>query len=94
MPDVERKPKGSPRQRGYGGSYQSRRGRVLLGLLARQGGACWLCGKPIDVGLCWPDRMSISLDHVDTTRGPGFNSIANWKAAHLGCNSSRGRRER
>ena len=94
MPRPELRPKASPRERGYTPEYQRKRARALAFLLSRQSGCCWLCHKQIDSKLRYPDPMSPSLDHVNTTRGPGFNAVDNLRAAHFGCNSSRGARER
>lgn len=49
------------------------------------------CGEPIDWTLAWPDPMSRSMDHVHELQDGGdLTDPANLRAAHLGCNASKG----
>jgi hypothetical protein len=72
---------------------------LLLALLARDGNECWICGEPIDHGVCAPDRMAATSDHVVPLSNPLWrdksldpHAETNLRAAHLGCNASRGNR--
>ncbi|OZD23830.1 hypothetical protein CH253_08180 [Rhodococcus sp. 06-156-3C] len=67
-------------------TYRKRRAR-----LKRQSDVCWLCGEWIDPSLTYPDPMSFSADHV-TPVSKGGHNLGPLKAAHYGCNSSRGNR--
>lgn len=68
--------------------YRRNRASVLKG-----SPICWLCGQPIDTKITWPDPMSPSTDHVQAVDNGGNDSRANLRAAHLGCNSRRGKRD-
>lgn len=71
-----------------GRPYLRARARVL-----RDQPICWLCGQAIDRLLPWPDPMSASVDHVvPLAMGGSPTDVANLRAAHLRCNSARGKR--
>ena len=67
--------------------YRRERAAILKGVVA-----CWICGRPIDKTLRWPDPMSASADHVTAHHDGGDDGRRNLKPSHLGCNSSRGKR--
>lgn len=56
------------------------------------GAPCELCQVEIDYRLPWPHPQSFSVDHIKTAKeAPSlFMDTANWQAAHLSCNESRG----
>lgn len=49
---------------------------------------CWICKRPIDYELRWPDPMSFSADHY-IPRSLGGALLGELRPAHLGCNSRR-----
>lgn len=53
---------------------------------------CWLCDKPVDMSLEWPDPESPSVDHVVPLSLGGSDLKSNVKLAHLGENVTRGNR--
>jgi 5-methylcytosine-specific restriction endonuclease McrA len=53
----------------------------------RDGGRCGVCGNPIDLAFDWPDRMSLTLDHVVPLARGGEHSYRNVQVAHAVCNS-------
>ena len=56
--------------------------RVRDAVLERDGRICWLCGQP----------GANTADHVLPIAHGGNDDPSNLRAAHLGCNSSRGSR--
>lgn len=52
----------------------------------RDRGVCQLCRKKIDWKLSWPDRKSMSVDHIIPLSKGGTDEAVNVQAAHLGCN--------
>lgn len=53
----------------------------------RDGGACQICGDPIDPGLDYRDPMSATVDHVVPVVEPAAeHSYANTQLAHFDCN--------
>lgn len=58
----------------------------------RDGWVCGICSEPIPRGAIWPDRLSVSLDHIIPISLGGEHSMANVQASHLGCNSRKGNR--
>lgn len=80
------------------GPNAGRRGRrweTLKANLRAQRRPCWLCGQPIDYTLQWPDLGSFSVDHrTPREDAPHLaEDPANLAAAHLGCNTTRGKRD-
>lgn len=57
---------------------------------------CALCGEPVDRLKRFPDPGSKSLDHIIPLSVPGSpgHIQSNCQLAHLGCNSSKGGRNR
>lgn len=54
---------------------------------------CWLCWKPINLGLHYNHRMAWTLDHTDAlVHGGAPEDIGNVRPAHRSCNSSKGAR--
>lgn len=56
----------------------------------RDGWVCHICNDPISKDEAWPSPGSVSLDHVIPISKGGEHSYANCKAAHWGCNASKG----
>lgn len=69
--------------------------RKLKRRVAREEHVCWLCGEPIDDELDFPDPRSRSVDHVEPVAvRPELEYVrSNLRAAHLGCNQRRGKRQ-
>jgi len=63
-------------------------------LVKRDGWTCWLCGDPIDPDASWPDRLSVTIDHLLPVSRGGTDTADNLGLAHLACNSSRGATDR
>lgn len=81
----------------YDPAYQrGRSGRPIARIRAqikREGShICWLCGKPIDMGLHHKDRWSWTIDHVLPLKFYPHLALdmANMREAHRACNSARG----
>lgn len=47
---------------------------------------CGICKEDIDKGLVWPDRMSVSVDHVTPLSKGGTHTYDNLQASHYICN--------
>jgi hypothetical protein len=63
-------------------------------IFERDGWLCQICNEEVDRDLAWPHPKSASLDHrVPVSKG-GTHEPANVQCAHLGCNSSKGARDR
>lgn len=62
----------------------------LRQLYERDGGVCWICGKPCDYSAHYNDSAYPSVDHVVPISKGGKDEWDNIKLAHRGCNSSRG----
>lgn len=60
-------------------------------ICCRDGWTCWLCSNPIDPTLSHPNRLAGSVDHVLPIADGGQDVESNMRAAHLSCNSRRGR---
>lgn len=56
----------------------------------RDKGICWLCEKPVDITLKWPDLGFSTLDHVVPLAKGGLHCYGNIKLAHLSCNCKKG----
>lgn len=55
----------------------------------RDTGCCWICEKPVDRGLRYPDPMSRSWDHVIPLAAGGSHTMSNIALSHLFCNISK-----
>jgi len=71
---------------------QSAAWRKLAAQVLREESECWLCGHPIDVNAPPRSRWSGSVDHVIPLKLGGASARHNTRAAHYGCNSSKGAR--
>jgi 5-methylcytosine-specific restriction endonuclease McrA len=83
------------------GIRSTRAYQKLAAQVRAEEGMCWLCGDPIDRALPHRDpitrrinTMSWSLDHVLPVDDWPMLALmrSNARAAHLGCNSARGKR--
>ncbi len=75
----------NPRQ-----SNGNARRKVVAWLKSTGDHVCWLCGRPIDMGLRFPDPWSWTCDEVvPVARGGSPYDSGNVREAHLHCNSSR-----
>jgi 5-methylcytosine-specific restriction endonuclease McrA len=61
--------------------------------LARDRPACYLCGHPIDYSLPHTDPMAYQVDHVVPLVRGGADTLANKRAAHRSCNSTKRARD-
>lgn len=52
----------------------------------KSGGHCVLCGAGMDRSLSWPDRLSVSLDHIIPLAKQGPHVTENVQYVHLVCN--------
>lgn len=50
---------------------------------------CHICGREIDYTLRWPDPMCFVVDHVTPLANGGADTLANKRAAHNQCNSTK-----
>lgn len=73
----------------------TRRFRALSRNLKAQRRPCCRCRQPIDYSLAWPDPSSFSVEHIKSWHDhPELREDpANLDAAHLSCNSSKGKGE-
>lgn len=55
----------------------------------RDHGTCRICWGRIDIKARWPNRASLSIDHITPLSRGGSHSYANVRAAHLACNVRR-----
>ena len=55
----------------------------------RDGGCCWICRKPVDQTLTYPDPMYRSWDHVIPVIKGGSHTMENVALSHLVCNTSK-----
>lgn len=74
----------------------SRRFERLKRNLRAERRPCCICKQPIDYSLVWPDEGSFSVEHIKpwSTHPELREDPSNLDAAHLGCNSARGRRSK
>lgn len=56
------------------------------GVARRDGWRCGICGTPINPHLKWPNRESLSIDHVIPLSRGGSDLASNVQASHLVCN--------
>lgn len=69
-------------------TYAYRKAREAL---RAQGLPCWICRRPIDYGLKWPNPRSFTADHfIEIDAGGDPTDPSNLRAACAGCNSTRG----
>lgn len=47
---------------------------------------CGICKEDIDKNLVWPDRMSVSVDHIIPLAKGGTHTYDNLQASHYICN--------
>lgn len=66
--------------------------RTLIARLKATGNnVCWICGKPINMDLKYPDPMSWSCDeYIPVSLGGSGMEFSNLREAHLVCNERRG----
>ena len=57
--------------------------------IRKTGAACHICGKAIDYSLPHTDPRSFVVDHVIPLAKGGADTLANKKAAHRDCNSTK-----
>lgn len=55
----------------------------------RRNEACHICGQPIDYNLPWDNPRALVIDHVTALALGGADELANMKAAHRDCNSTK-----
>jgi len=58
----------------------------------RDGWICYLCERPIDRSLVWPDPESATTDHVVPLSKGGEHDPDNVRITHARCNSAKGDR--
>lgn len=63
-----------------------------MAIFERDKWTCWLCNTHIDKDKDYRDPMSPSIDHVIPLDKGGLHMESNIKAAHMGCNASKGNR--
>jgi 5-methylcytosine-specific restriction endonuclease McrA len=65
--------------------------RAARATLKAEGHACWICRRPIDYTLRWPNPWSFTADHVvELDAGGHATDESNLRAAHARCNIIRG----
>jgi len=62
----------------------------LVDVYARDHGVCWICERPVEAELRFPDPLSASIDHVTSLKLGGRHKLSNVRVAHLRCNVRRG----
>ena len=73
------------------GRYRRRFDRATVDqLAARDGAACHLCGRPIDLTADRRTAAGASVDHVTPWAHGGTDDPENLRLAHTGCNKARG----
>ena len=63
---------------------------TLQKLFDRDGGICWICGKPCDINAHYNSNNYPSVDHLIPISKGGKDEWSNIRLAHRGCNSRRG----
>lgn len=58
-------------------------------VIERSGTDCALCGRPIDMTLSWPHKMSFSIDHIIPWSLGGSHDLTNLQPSHLICNATK-----
>jgi len=87
----QRRRRASFRRKARGGKLEVGRWRRIC---ERDCWVCWVCGGGIDPTLAVPHRLAGTADHVIALLDGGSDTDGNIKAAHMTCNSRRGRLER
>ena len=62
-------------------------------IIARGEPACYICGKPIDYSLTWPDAMCFVVDHKEPLSRGGADDLSNKGPAHKVCNDKKRARQ-
>ena len=62
---------------------------VRVGLTARDGNICSLCGQEINISLIRPDPMSPAIDHIIPRSRGGLDTWENVQLTHFICNSKK-----
>uniref|UniRef100_UPI00406D0655 HNH endonuclease n=1 Tax=Microbacterium sp. LWH11-1.2 TaxID=3135258 RepID=UPI00406D0655 len=65
----------------------------MRALIRRAKPNCHICGKPINYELTWPDPMCFVVDHLVPLAKGGADNVANARAAHATCNSTKRARD-
>jgi 5-methylcytosine-specific restriction endonuclease McrA len=63
-----------------------------LDIWYRDFGICGICNEPIDPDLRYPDKQSMTLDHIVALSNGGKHEAANIQLAHAVCNCRKGNR--
>lgn len=71
------------------GSQNATKRREMEKAFKRQGGRCWLCGKPMKLNGHPYSRNTATADHI-IPKSMGGGLVGNIKAAHRACNMKRG----
>ncbi len=69
----------------------TQRAAAIAALFKRDGLDCWLCRREINPALQYPDKLSMTIDHVIEQRNGGADDLENLRLAHNICNSTRDR---
>lgn len=65
--------------------------RVLTqAVINKTNGYCYLCWEDIDLGLEYPNKMSLSIEHKIPIVSGGDHVYANLWPSHLDCNRRKG----
>ena len=66
------------------------RARRLIAARVQAGEGCCLCGRPIDLGIPFPDPWSFTVEHVvPTSHGGPDHGEGQLAPAHFRCNRQR-----
>ena len=63
-------------------------------LIEKEGFVCGICKKPIDPLINYPDKYSLSIDHIYPLSKGGTDTLENVQLAHLKCNIKKENKER
>lgn len=58
----------------------------LLEVFERDQWKCGICHEKVDNSIVWPDKKSVSLDHIIPLSKGGTHTYDNVQCSHLGCN--------
>jgi len=59
----------------------------------REEDVCWLCHKPVDKDLKWPDKQCAVVDHIVPFVDGGTDDRENLHMAHNSCNLKKGKKD-